>query len=70
MGGSPPSHRSSFSAALGDWRRALDDRGSGPGRELQRLYGEEAEAWRAPLPGGPLPLRPALSPKAARDAGW
>ncbi|MCY3737937.1 MAG: hypothetical protein OXG13_16120 [Gemmatimonadaceae bacterium] len=37
---------SPFSASLGDWRRALDDRGSCLGRDLQRLYGGESEAWR------------------------
>ncbi len=39
----PPSP---FSAALRDWRRAFDDRGSALCRDLQRLYGEECEAWR------------------------
>ncbi len=40
------SQPSSFSAALRDWRRAFDDRGSALGRHLQRLYGEDSEAWR------------------------
>ena len=37
---------SAFSAALGEWRQAFDDRGSALDRDLQRLYGDESEAWR------------------------
>lgn len=37
---------SPFSAELRYWRGAFEDRGSGLGRELKRLYGEESEAWR------------------------
>ena len=42
----PPVAAPPFTAALGDWRRSLDDRGSVLCRDLQRLYGEECEAWR------------------------
>ena len=42
----PAATPSPFGAAVRDWRRAFDDRGSALCRDLQRLYGEECEAWR------------------------
>ena len=42
----PPGAPSPFTAAIRDWRRALDDRTSALGPDLQRLYGDESEAWR------------------------
>ena len=46
MTGSAAAPPSPFSAELRDWWRAFDDRGSALGRELDRLYGDESEAWR------------------------
>ena len=42
----PAAAPSPFTAAVRDWRRSLDDRGSVLCRDLQRLYGGEYEAWR------------------------
>ena len=42
----PPAGPRPFRAALRDWRRAFDDRNSALSRDLERLYGEESEAWR------------------------